>query len=75
MHRAPNSAGTAPPRLAVPAHACDSHMHVFDRRFAFSGTEREIALIRRKLPLSPAASSVYLLAKKALKNGGRAADG
>jgi hypothetical protein len=35
--------------------------------------EREIALLRRKLPLSPAASSMYLLAKKALKNGGRTA--
>jgi D-galactarolactone isomerase len=26
----PNSAGTAPPRLAVPPHACDCHMHIYD---------------------------------------------
>jgi predicted TIM-barrel fold metal-dependent hydrolase len=30
----PNSAGTAAPQLAAPAHACDSHMHIYDARFA-----------------------------------------
>jgi len=32
-----NSAGSGPPALAVPAPACDAHMHVYDRRFAFDG--------------------------------------
>ena len=27
---APNSTGTAPPRLEAPAHACDCHMHIYD---------------------------------------------
>jgi D-galactarolactone isomerase len=26
----PNSAGSAPPRLAAPANACDCHMHIYD---------------------------------------------
>jgi len=26
----PNSAGTAPPSLKAPAHACDCHMHIYD---------------------------------------------
>ena len=30
----PHSAGTAPPSRALPAGACDSHMHIFDPRFA-----------------------------------------
>src|SRR5256885_14651774 len=31
----PNSAGDVPPRLAVPAEACDCHMHIYDAaRFA-----------------------------------------
>jgi predicted TIM-barrel fold metal-dependent hydrolase len=28
--RVPNSAGTAPPRLNVPANACDCHHHIYD---------------------------------------------
>ena len=28
----PYSAGTRPPKLAVPANACDSHMHIYDSR-------------------------------------------
>ena len=28
----PYSSGTRPPRLAVPANACDCHMHIYDRR-------------------------------------------
>jgi D-galactarolactone isomerase len=31
MHEAvPNSSGTEPPRVAVPADACDCHMHIYD---------------------------------------------
>jgi D-galactarolactone isomerase len=30
----PNSTGSAAPRLAVPANACDCHTHVYDARFA-----------------------------------------
>jgi D-galactarolactone isomerase len=26
----PNSSGTAPPKLAAPANACDCHMHIYD---------------------------------------------
>ncbi len=33
---APHSAGTAAPARPVPAGACDSHMHIFDPRFAAS---------------------------------------
>jgi len=33
----PNSAGTAAPTLAVPALACDAHMHVYDAAFASTG--------------------------------------
>lgn len=33
MTSAPFSAGTGKPRLAVPANACDCHMHVFDGRY------------------------------------------
>jgi D-galactarolactone isomerase len=29
----PNSAGSAAPRLAAPADACDCHMHIYDPRF------------------------------------------
>src|SRR5215831_5348548 len=32
----PNSAGTAPPQLNVPAGACDCHHHIYDARFPFS---------------------------------------
>lgn len=32
----PHSAGTRPPRVALPALACDAHMHVFSPRFAAS---------------------------------------
>ena len=30
MGQAPNSLGTAPPRLQAPPNACDCHMHVYD---------------------------------------------
>src|SRR5579871_3816062 len=30
----PNSAGTEPPKLKLPANACDCHMHASDPRFA-----------------------------------------
>jgi predicted TIM-barrel fold metal-dependent hydrolase len=30
----PNSSGTAPPRLRVPANAADCHIHIYDARFA-----------------------------------------
>ena len=29
----PNSAGTSLPRYKAPAHACDSHIHIYDTRF------------------------------------------
>ncbi len=29
-HAVPNSAGSAAPRLAAPANACDCHMHIYD---------------------------------------------
>jgi len=29
----PNTAGTNPPLLQVPRHACDSHLHIYDARF------------------------------------------
>ena len=32
----PNSSGSAPPRIDVPANACDSHHHIYDARFAVS---------------------------------------
>ena len=32
----PNSAGTDPPKLKVPAGACDCHHHIYDARFPFS---------------------------------------
>ena len=32
----PNSAGSAPPRLDVPATACDCHHHIYDARFPAS---------------------------------------
>ena len=38
MPACPNSAGSGAPSLAVPADACDAHMHVLDRRFAFTST-------------------------------------
>ncbi|WPB58438.1 amidohydrolase family protein [Xylophilus sp. GOD-11R] len=34
LHRVPHSAGTAAPARPLPAGACDSHMHIFDPRFA-----------------------------------------
>jgi predicted TIM-barrel fold metal-dependent hydrolase len=37
MDTCPNSAGSDRPGLAVPALACDAHIHVYDREFAFSG--------------------------------------
>ena len=30
----PNSAGSAPPRLALPPASCDCHLHIYDPRFA-----------------------------------------
>lgn len=33
----PNSSGTALPRFAVPALACDAHLHILDARFAMPG--------------------------------------
>ncbi|QHI96663.1 amidohydrolase family protein [Xylophilus rhododendri] len=33
----PHTLGTAAPRFAVPADACDSHIHIYDRRFASLG--------------------------------------
>ena len=30
---APNSAGNNAPALAIPAHACDCHLHIYDARF------------------------------------------
>jgi predicted TIM-barrel fold metal-dependent hydrolase len=33
----PHSAGTRQPTLAAPEFACDSHMHVYDRRFGVQG--------------------------------------
>jgi D-galactarolactone isomerase len=32
----PNTTGSAPPRLDVPAEACDCHHHIYDGRFAVS---------------------------------------
>ena len=32
----PNSAGTEPPKLKVPANACDCHHHIYDTRFPFA---------------------------------------
>ena len=32
----PNSSGSAPPRIDVPADACDSHHHIYDARFPVS---------------------------------------
>lgn len=37
MHEVPHSAGTAPPRTAAPANACDAHIHIFDERFPTTG--------------------------------------
>jgi predicted TIM-barrel fold metal-dependent hydrolase len=40
MHRAqvvPHSTGTQTPTLVAPELACDSHMHVYDRRFGVQG--------------------------------------
>jgi predicted TIM-barrel fold metal-dependent hydrolase len=39
----PNSAGTARPRLHVPADACDSHLHIIDPRFATTDPAAQIA--------------------------------
>ncbi|KTT20587.1 amidohydrolase family protein [Pseudacidovorax intermedius] len=33
LHSVPHSAGVARPGVALPAGACDSHMHIFDPRF------------------------------------------
>ena len=33
MDEVPNSAGSRPPRISVPSQSCDSHMHIYDRRF------------------------------------------
>jgi predicted TIM-barrel fold metal-dependent hydrolase len=33
----PNSAGTQAPSLEAPAHACDSHIHIYDPRFPSMG--------------------------------------
>jgi len=55
MDACPNSTGTAPPDLAVPASACDAHIHVYDRTFAFSGpmvdggTAADYRLLQRRL--------------------------
>ena len=37
MKAVPHSTGTAPPRFATPADACDAHIHIYDRRFASLG--------------------------------------
>ncbi|QSI32593.1 amidohydrolase family protein [Variovorax sp. RKNM96] len=34
----PNSSGTRPPASVAPVGACDSHMHIYDRRFALHGS-------------------------------------
>jgi predicted TIM-barrel fold metal-dependent hydrolase len=34
--RVPNSGGSAPPNLDVPANACDCHHHIYDERFPVS---------------------------------------
>ena len=34
MIEVPNSAGTSTPRYKAPAGACDSHLHIYDQRFA-----------------------------------------
>lgn len=39
----PNSAGTARPRLQVPANACDAHLHIIDSRFATAEPAAQIA--------------------------------
>lgn len=40
----PNSAGTAPPAIAAPARACDSHCHIIDARFAAPGAEGPVGM-------------------------------
>jgi predicted TIM-barrel fold metal-dependent hydrolase len=37
MSEVPHSTGTAPPRSAAPAHACDAHIHIYDTRLASGG--------------------------------------
>jgi predicted TIM-barrel fold metal-dependent hydrolase len=36
MIQVPNSSGSSSPRFKVPANACDSHLHIYDRRFEMS---------------------------------------
>lgn len=31
--QAPNSSGSGKPRIKIPDHACDSHLHIYDARF------------------------------------------
>lgn len=52
----PNSTGTAPPRLPVPAGTVDCHHHIFDPRFPKQGkpmraigTVQDYALLKRRL--------------------------
>src|SRR3712207_3391223 len=59
MNAVPHSAGTAPPRRAVPAGACDAHLHVLDSRFPgaapISGmTLADYRLLQRRLGTSRA---------------------
>jgi predicted TIM-barrel fold metal-dependent hydrolase len=39
----PNSSGTGAPRLATPALACDSHIHIYDPRFLVAGSRVRLA--------------------------------
>ena len=39
----PNSSGTGAPRLATPADACDSHIHIYDPRFLAEGSPARLA--------------------------------
>jgi len=51
----PNSSGTAPPRLKVPAHAADCHIHIYDPRFQpridkpGNGTVADYRLLQKRI--------------------------
>jgi predicted TIM-barrel fold metal-dependent hydrolase len=60
-HAVPNSGGSAAPRLAAPANACDCHMHIYDTRFApvrpgsrmqAQASVAEYRLLQRRIGLS-----------------------
>ncbi|ONG50239.1 2-pyrone-4,6-dicarboxylate hydrolase [Pseudoroseomonas deserti] len=58
-HAVPNSAGSAPPRLAVPEGACDAHLHIIDDRFTGAGpspgmTLADYRLLQRRLGVARA---------------------